>query len=158
MYPNFCIIDPCLMSASDYLILKSLSTATSLNVSLLHPGYRSWFSFFLDLRFSICFRLCSCRQDLNRPPPSLHEVSFIEEIVSHVGNKQKPSTMKFYFKWLNYDSNHNSWEPWKSMRATDQLHTYLRKNNMLHVIPKEFRNVTPNTREEPWITSFEDYF
>ena len=74
MYPNFCIIDPCLISASDYLILKSLSTETSLNVSLLHPGYRSWFSFFLDLRISICFRLCSCRQDLYRPPPSLHEV------------------------------------------------------------------------------------
>ena len=74
---------------------------------------------------------------------------FIEEIVSHVGNKKKPSTMKFYVKWLNYDSNHNSWEPWKSMRATDQLHTYLRNNNMLHVIPKEFRNMTPNTREEP---------
>ena len=81
----------------------------------------------------------------------------IEEIVSHVGNKKKHSTMKFYVKWLNYDSNHNSWEPWKSMRATDQLHTYLRNNNMLYVIPKEFRNMTPNTREEPCMISFEDY-
>ena len=38
------------------------------------------------------------------------------------------------------------------MRATD-----LRNNNMLYVIPKEFRNMTPNTREEPWMISFEDY-
>ena len=74
---------------------------------------------------------------------------FIEDIVSHVEIKKIPSKMKFYVKWLNYDSNHNSWEPWKSMRATDQLHTYLRVNNMLYVIPNEFRNMTPNNREEP---------
>ena len=35
------------------------------------------------------------------------------------------------------------------MRATDQLHTYLRNNNMLYVISKEFQNMTPNNREEP---------
>ena len=74
---------------------------------------------------------------------------FIEEIVSHVGNNKKPSTMKFYVKWFNYDLSHNSWEPWKFICATDQLHTYLRNNNMLYVIPKEFRIMTPNTREEP---------
>ena len=54
-----------------------------------------------------------------------------------------------FFSFFIIHGNHNSWEPWKSMRATDQLHTYLRNNNMLHVIPKEFRNMTPNTREEP---------
>ena len=64
---------------------------------------------------------------------------FIEDIISHVGNKRAPSTMKFYVKWLNYDSSFNSWEPWKALRTTDQLHKYLRDNNMSHVIPKEFR-------------------
>ena len=61
--------------------------------------------------------------------------------------------MKFYVKWLNYDSSHNSWEPWKSMRSTDQLHKYLRENNMLHVIPREFRLAPPAVMENPWMIS-----
>ena len=69
---------------------------------------------------------------------------FIEDIISHVGNKKAPSTMKFYIKWLNYDSAFNSWEPWKFLRATDQLHKYLRENNMNHVIPREFREKLPH--------------
>ena len=75
--------------------------------------------------------------------------SVIADILSHVGNKKKPSTLKFLVKWLNYDSSHKSWEPWKSMRTTDQLHKYLRDNNMSYVIPKEFRYITPVNREEP---------
>jgi hypothetical protein len=74
---------------------------------------------------------------------------FIEDIISHVGNKSKPSQMKFFIKWLNYDSIHNSWEPWSSLRTTEQLHKYLRENNMLSTIPKEFRNVLPNNMEIP---------
>ena len=74
---------------------------------------------------------------------------FIEDILTHVGNKKKPSTMKFLVKWLNYDSTHNSWEPWKSMRTTDQLHKYLRDNNMSYVIRNKNRNITPLGREEP---------
>jgi hypothetical protein len=73
---------------------------------------------------------------------------FIEAIISHVGNKKAPSTMRFCVKWLNYDSSHNSWEPWKSMRNTDQLHKYLRENNMTYIIPKEFRMNPPSTRED----------
>ena len=75
--------------------------------------------------------------------------SVIADILSHVGNKKKFSTLKFLVKWLNYDSSHKSWEPWKSMRTTDQLHKYLRDNNMSYVIPKEFRYITPVNREEP---------
>ena len=74
---------------------------------------------------------------------------FIEAVISHIGNKKALSTMKFYVKWLNYDSSHNSWEPWKSMRSTDQLHKYLRDNNMSYVIRNKNRNITPLGREEP---------
>jgi hypothetical protein len=72
---------------------------------------------------------------------------FIERIISHDGNKKSPSSMRFLVKWLNYDDTHNTWEPWKSLRMTDQLHDYLRKNNMKAVIPKEFR--VPSQQEEP---------
>ena len=72
---------------------------------------------------------------------------FIENILSHKGDKKKPSTMTFLVKWLNYDSTHNTWEPWKALRTTDQLHAYLRENNMSKVIPKEC--LKPSTIESP---------
>ena len=72
---------------------------------------------------------------------------FIEKIISHRGDKKSPSTMQFLVKWLNYDDTHNTWEPWKSLRMTDQLHDYLRLQKMKSVIPKEFR--TPSQTEDP---------
>ena len=74
---------------------------------------------------------------------------FIEDIIAHVGHKSKASHMKFHVKWLNYDSTHNTWEPWSSLRATDQLHEYLRENNMTSIIPKEFRDIKNNNTENP---------
>ena len=74
---------------------------------------------------------------------------FIEDILSHVGNKSKPSTMRFHVKWLNYDSTHNTWEPWQSLRTTDQLHKYLRDNDMVKTIPKQFRDKPPFDMEHP---------
>ena len=41
---------------------------------------------------------------------------FTEEIIAHKGLRNKPSQMTFLVKWLNYDENHNSWEPWKPLR------------------------------------------
>jgi Chromo (CHRromatin Organisation MOdifier) domain len=73
---------------------------------------------------------------------------FIEDIISHVGDKKKPTGMKFHVKWLNYDSTHNTWEPWQSLRTTDQLHKYLREHDMYYTIPKQFRMNPPSTREE----------
>ena len=73
---------------------------------------------------------------------------FIEEIIAHRGLRSKPSQMTFLVKWLNYDENHNSWEPYKSLRRSNRLHDYLRENNMITVIPKEFRNKNPSQEEE----------
>ena len=61
---------------------------------------------------------------------------FMEEVILHVENKKSPSWMKFYIKWLKYDWSHNSWEPWKSMRATDQLYKYLHENDLQYVLPR----------------------
>ena len=73
---------------------------------------------------------------------------YIEKIMTHTGDKKTPSRMEFLVKWLNYDESENSWEPWKSLRKTYQLHNYLREHNMQSLIPKEFRN-QPSPSEEP---------
>ena len=57
--------------------------------------------------------------------------------------------MTFLVRWLNYDQSHDSWEPWKNLCATDQLHDCLRRNNMEKVIPKEFLNKPSEVTEEP---------
>ena len=67
---------------------------------------------------------------------------FIERIIAHDGNKHKPSTMTFLVKC--YDSSHKTWEPWKSLRTTDQLHDYLSENNMKSVTPKQFKKPSNN--------------
>ena len=55
-----------------------------------------------------------------------------EKILKHSGDTKKPTTMSFHVKWLN----HNSWEPWKSLRLCEALHEYLRDNRKKHFIPK----------------------
>ena len=57
--------------------------------------------------------------------------------------------MKFHVKWLNYESIHNTWEPWSSLRTIDQLQKYLRDNDMQNVIPKQFRDLEYNNTEVP---------
>ena len=47
---------------------------------------------------------------------------FIEDILSYVGNKSKPSTMRFHVKWLNYDSTPNMLESWQSVRLITRCH------------------------------------
>ena len=42
-------------------------------------------------------------------------------------------------EWLGYDETHNSWEPYANLRDSDQLHVFLRQNNLLRLIPKKFR-------------------
>ena len=74
---------------------------------------------------------------------------FIEEKISHKGENRTPSKMSFLVRWLNYDQSHDSWEPWKNLRATDQLHDYLRRNNMQKVIPKEFLKKPSDNTEDP---------
>ena len=61
---------------------------------------------------------------------------FVEKIINHAGDTKKPTSMSSHVKWLNHDSTHNSWEPWKALRLCDALHDYSRKNNMSRFIPK----------------------
>ena len=61
---------------------------------------------------------------------------FVEMVLEHSGDTKKPTSMSFHMKWLNYDSSHNTWEPWKNLRLCTALHDYLRDNNMSKHISK----------------------
>ena len=72
-----------------------------------------------------------------------NEMFQIETILNHRGNKETLSSLQFQVKWLGYDNTHNTWEPWKNLRGTKQLHDYLIKNRLHVLIPKEFRHSYP---------------
>ena len=55
------------------------------------------------------------------------------------GERNRRSTMQFKVRWLGYGPEHDSWEPYKYLRDTQQLHDYLRANRMTSLIPAKFR-------------------
>jgi hypothetical protein len=60
----------------------------------------------------------------------------IESILSHRGDWKRVSTLQFLVRWTGYDDSHNLWLPWKELRLTDQLHTYLRAQGRASLIPR----------------------
>jgi transposase InsO family protein len=65
---------------------------------------------------------------------------FIEAILKHSGNKSsKKTNLRFYIKWLGYDDDRNSWEPYSNIRDTSQCHEYLKSHHMSNHIPKKFK-------------------
>jgi hypothetical protein len=62
---------------------------------------------------------------------------FIEEILHHTGNTNRLSTLNFKVKCLGCDDTYNSYEPWENLRSTEQLHLYLIRQNLKHLIPKQ---------------------
>jgi hypothetical protein len=67
---------------------------------------------------------------------------FIEKILAISGDVKKVSTLDFHVKWLGYDDTFNLLLPWKDLRKTEILHSYLRRNNLANIIPKKFINPT----------------
>jgi hypothetical protein len=67
-----------------------------------------------------------------------HLEYFIERILEFDGDIKRVSTLRFHVKWLGYDDSHNSWERWKNLMNTEQLHTYLISVNLRHLIPRKF--------------------
>ena len=67
---------------------------------------------------------------------------FVEEILDMKGDIKKVTSLQFLVKWLGFDDTSNSWEPWKNVRDTEQVHVYLRANNMEIYIPSKFRTNT----------------
>eukprot|EP01032_Pedospumella_encystans_P000352 gene352-393_t len=44
----------------------------------------------------------------------------------------------FKVRWQGYTEEDDSWEPYKFLRDTEQLHAYLRANRMVSYIPAKF--------------------
>lgn len=64
---------------------------------------------------------------------------FIEAIVKHTGTRQsKKSHLKFYIKWLGYDDDQNTWEPYSNIRDMTVCHEYLKSHGMSNHIPAKF--------------------
>jgi transposase InsO family protein len=65
---------------------------------------------------------------------------FVEAILDHKGTKKsKKKTLEFYIKWLGYDSEFNTWEPYANIRDTKICHNYLASHDMNIHIPKKFK-------------------
>ena len=64
---------------------------------------------------------------------------FIEAILKHSGSRtSKKTNLRFYIKWLGYDDDRNSWEPYANIRDMTVCHEYLRSHGMANHIPKKF--------------------
>ena len=68
---------------------------------------------------------------------------FVEKILAYRGDIGRLKTLAFLVKWRGYDESFNSWEPWKNLRETEQLHRYLIANGMQRLIPAKFREKYP---------------
>lgn len=64
----------------------------------------------------------------------------IDCILAHRGNLNLKSTLEFKVRWLGYNETADTWEPWKELRKTEQLHVYLRSKGLDRLIPVEFRS------------------
>ena len=67
----------------------------------------------------------------------------IHSILDIRGNKHRGkwvrTNLEFLVKWDGYDDPlYNTWEPYSGVRDTEQLHQYLRANNLQYLIPNKF--------------------
>ena len=62
---------------------------------------------------------------------------FVERILQHEGDFKKVSTLFFLVRWRTYSSEHDSWEPWKNLLHSEQLHLYLHSIGKSKAIPKK---------------------
>lgn len=60
----------------------------------------------------------------------------IDHIIKHEGNPRYKKSLRFLVRWANYPKEPDTWEPWKNLRDTEQLHMYLRSANLTSLLPK----------------------
>ena len=63
----------------------------------------------------------------------------IDRVVSHTGDFKRKKSLQFLVKWLGYDESENTYESYRELRATEQLHAYLIRCGLQKEIPKEFQ-------------------
>jgi hypothetical protein len=67
-----------------------------------------------------------------------NDVFEVESIINHFGDPKTKSKMDFQVRWLGFDASEDRWLPWSEVRNLPALHTYLRANNMVKLIPKKY--------------------
>ena len=76
-------------------------------------------------------------------PPNIarrdHMEYFIDKTLDHRGNIKKISTLEFHVSWLGYAQESSTWKPFKNLRNSEPLHTYLTEKNLLKLIPPKYR-------------------
>jgi len=63
----------------------------------------------------------------------------IERILEHLGDKTRRGTLSFKVRWSGYSPDDDTWEPYENLRDSEQLHDYLRANEMVSLIPAKFK-------------------
>jgi hypothetical protein len=64
---------------------------------------------------------------------------YVEKILEMAGDTKRCSTLDFLVKWVGYDDTYNLWLPFKEIRETNILHSYLREKNLNKLVPRKFR-------------------
>jgi hypothetical protein len=60
----------------------------------------------------------------------------VESIITHKGKMHQKGSLSFKVRWAGYGPEDDTWEPWKNLRNTEAMHTYLRAKNLAQHIPK----------------------
>jgi transposase InsO family protein len=60
----------------------------------------------------------------------------IEKIITHDGNTNRKSTLRFLVRWRGFGPADDTWEPWKHVRLVKPVHDYLRSKGLDSLIPK----------------------
>ena len=59
----------------------------------------------------------------------------VEKIITHSGDVHgSRKELDFLVKWAGYDDIYNRWLPWDKVRNTKQLQSYLREQNLKHLL------------------------
>jgi hypothetical protein len=64
---------------------------------------------------------------------------FVERIMGHTGSPKKKLDMQFHVRWVGYEPEADTWEPYKNVRTTSALHQYLIDNRLDKLIKPRFR-------------------
>ena len=63
----------------------------------------------------------------------------VEAILQHRGDLRQASSLEFLVKWLGFDENQSTWEPYSNLTSNEILHNYLKDRRLLRLIPRRFR-------------------
>lgn len=64
----------------------------------------------------------------------------VEKVLRHRGDVKGSKKQLFFFvKWVGYEDEANTWEPWENLRDNGKLHEYLASHRLKALIPQKFR-------------------